>query len=247
MLFDLRGRGRRRAVQAIYLSLAILMGGGLVLFGVGGATSGGLLDAFKSSSGTANVSDVFQKRVTAAEAAVRAHPADAKAWGNLTRVRYLSASSGDGIDQNQGVFTDKGKARLRAASTAWDKYVSLSNGKPSDQVATLMVQAFSSVGLNEPDKAVSAMEDVIAKRQATGPLYVQLAALAYEAGQTRKAELASTKALALTPKDSREQIKAQLDAARQAASATIDQGAGTTTTPGASATTTPAAPATTTP
>ncbi len=29
MLFDLRGRGRRRAIQAIYLSLALLMGGGL--------------------------------------------------------------------------------------------------------------------------------------------------------------------------------------------------------------------------
>ena len=239
MLFDLRGRGRRRAVQAIYLSLAILMGGGLVLFGVGGATSGGLLDAFKSSSGTANVSDVFKKRVDAAEAAVRARPADAQAWGNLTRIRYLEASSGDGVDQSQGVFTDKGKQRLRAAETAWDKYVSLSNGKPSDQVAVLMVQAFSSAGLNEPEKAVAAQEDVIAKRTATGPLYVQLAALAYEAGQTRKAELASKKALALTPKDDREQIKAQLDAARQAASASLNQGTGTTTTPAAPATTTP--------
>ena len=33
MLFDLRGR-RRRAVQATYLTLAILMGGGLVFFGI---------------------------------------------------------------------------------------------------------------------------------------------------------------------------------------------------------------------
>ena len=35
MLFDLRGRGRRRTVQAIYLGLAILLGGGLIFFGVG--------------------------------------------------------------------------------------------------------------------------------------------------------------------------------------------------------------------
>jgi hypothetical protein len=56
---------------------------------------------------------------------------------------------------------------------------------------------------------------------------VQLADLAYQAGQTRKAQLASKKALSLTPADSREQIKAQLDAARQAAS---------TTTPSATAT-----------
>jgi len=35
MLFDLRGRGRRRTVQVIYGGLALLMGSGLVLFGVG--------------------------------------------------------------------------------------------------------------------------------------------------------------------------------------------------------------------
>ena len=36
MLFDLRGRGRRRTVQVIYIGLAILMVGGLLLFGIGG-------------------------------------------------------------------------------------------------------------------------------------------------------------------------------------------------------------------
>jgi hypothetical protein len=240
MLFDLRGRGRRRAVQAIYLSLAILMGGGLVLFGVGGATSGGLLDAFKTGSGQTNVSDVFKKRVDAAERGVKLRPADPKAWGDLTRVRYLEASSGDGVDQVQGVFTEKGKVHLREAETAWDKYVSLTNGKPSDQIASLMVQAFSAAGLNAPDKAVAAQEDVIAKRTATGPLYATLAALAYEARQTRKADLAAKKALSLTPKDSREQMKAQLDSARTQASATVDQGA-------AGSATTPASPSSTTP
>jgi hypothetical protein len=217
MLFDLRGRGRRRAVQAIYLSLAVLMGGGLVLFGVGGATSGGLLDAFKADSGQTNVNDLFKKRVDTAEAAVRARPTEPKVWGDLTRVRYLEASSGDGIDQTQGVFTEKGKVHLREAETAWNKYVTLSDGKPSDSVASLMVQAFGPAGLNKPDEAVSAMEDVIAKRQATGPLYVQLVALAYQAGETRKAELASQKALSLTPKDDREQIQAQLDSLKQQA------------------------------
>ncbi len=50
MLFDLRGRGRRRTVQVIYLGLAVLMGGGLVLFGIGGATPGGLFDAVSGNS-----------------------------------------------------------------------------------------------------------------------------------------------------------------------------------------------------
>jgi hypothetical protein len=217
MLFDLRGRGRRRAVQAIYLGLAILMGGGLVLFGVGGATSGGLLDAFKSSSGQTSVDKVFQQRVTSAEKGVRVRPKDPKAWAELTRVRFQQAGSGDGFDQNQSVFTDKGKAELQGASTAWDKYLTLTE-KPDDTVAALMVQAYSSSGLNQPDQAVAAMEVILDRRPATGPLYVQLASLAYQAGQTRKAELASKKALSLTPADSREQIKAELDSARQAAS-----------------------------
>jgi hypothetical protein len=219
MLFDLRGRGRRRAVQAIYLGLAILMGGGLVLFGVGGATSGGLLDAFNSSSGQTSVDKVFQARVDKAEKGVQVHPTDPKAWAELTRVRFQQAGSGDGFDPNQGAFTDKGKERLQATASAWNKYVTLTD-KPDDTVAALMVQAFGTTGLNQPGEAVSAMEIIVDKRPETGPLYVQLASLAYQAGQTRKASLASKKALALTPKDDREQIKAQLDAARTAAAST---------------------------
>jgi cytochrome c-type biogenesis protein CcmH/NrfG len=217
MLFDLRGRGRRRAVQAIYLSLAILMGGGLVLFGVGGATSGGLLDAFSSGSGQTSVDKVFQERVDKAEKGVQARPTDPKAWAELTRVRFQQAGSGDGFDQNQGVFTDKGNEELQGAASAWTKYLTLTD-KPDDTVASLMVQAYSTAGLNQPGQAVSAMEIIIDSRPETAPLFAQLASLAYQAGQTRKAELASKKALALAPKDDREQIKAQIDAAKLAAS-----------------------------
>ena len=34
MLFDLKGK-RRRVVQGVYLTLAVLMAGGLVFFGIG--------------------------------------------------------------------------------------------------------------------------------------------------------------------------------------------------------------------
>lgn len=228
MLFDLRGRGRRRFVQGIYLGLAILMGGGLILFGVGGATSGGLLDAFSSNSGGTSVSDTFKKRIDSAERGVQVRPSDPRAWAEMTRVRFQQASSGDGFDQNQGVFTDKGKDDLRSASQAWDKYLTLTE-KPDDTVASLMVQAYSQYGLNLPDKAVSAMEIIVDRRQPTSQLYVQLAALAYQAGQTRKAELSSKKALSLANEDDREQVKASLDAARQAASAQASTTAPATT------------------
>ena len=53
MLFDLRGSGRRRTVKIVYITLAFLMGGGLVLFGIGGGggISGGLVDAITERSG----------------------------------------------------------------------------------------------------------------------------------------------------------------------------------------------------
>ena len=64
MLFDLQGK-RRRLVQAVYLMLAVLMGGGLVLFGIGGDVSGGLFDAFSDRSNSGN--DVVEERVEKSE------------------------------------------------------------------------------------------------------------------------------------------------------------------------------------
>ncbi|MEJ7716265.1 MAG: twin-arginine translocase subunit TatC [Thermoleophilaceae bacterium] len=51
MLFDLQGK-RRRVVQGTYLMLAVLMGGGLAIFGIGSDVQGGLADAFKGGGGT---------------------------------------------------------------------------------------------------------------------------------------------------------------------------------------------------
>ena len=69
MLFDLRGKGRRRTVKIVYGGLALLLGLGLVAFGIGGATSGGLVDAFTGGgSGTSIYSDqakALTKKVTA--------------------------------------------------------------------------------------------------------------------------------------------------------------------------------------
>jgi len=65
MIFDLQGK-RRRLVQATYLLLAVLMGGGLVLFGVGsGDISGGLFDAItgKDSNSSGAVNSTVNARI----------------------------------------------------------------------------------------------------------------------------------------------------------------------------------------
>jgi hypothetical protein len=214
MLFDLRGRGRRRAVKIIYLGLAILMGGGLVLFGIGGATSGGLLDALKSNSGSVNASDVFEKRVQSLEKRTQANPRDARAWAQLAGLRFQAATSGANYDQANQAYTAAGKAELRRASAAWQRYLSLNPNPPDTRVANQMVQAYGPAGLRQYDQAVKAMEIVIDQRKPTYQLYAQLAVYAHGAKQDRKATLAEQKALELAPKAQRKSLKQQIKAAQ---------------------------------
>src|SRR4051794_11525518 len=227
MLFDLRARGRRRTIQVIYVFLAVLMGGGLIFFGIGGATSGGLFDAFKSNGGSSSGNDVLEKNVKKAETRVRIHPRDAAAWAALTRAQYQVAGLGDNYDQNTGTFTAKGKKELVKVERAWDRYLALDPSKPDPDLASLMVQAFSPTGLSRPPKAVAAQEIVVDARPPSAGLYSTLAVLAYQAGQVRKGDLAADKAVSLAPKDQRSVLKEQL---QQQKTAGNGAGAGSATT-----------------
>jgi tetratricopeptide (TPR) repeat protein len=217
MLFDLRGRGRRRTVQVIYLSLAILMGGGLVLFGIGGATNGGLIDAIQGGGGSStNATDTFQKRVDTLEKRVKANPRDARAWAQLADTRFQAATAGANYDQVNGVYTAKGKTELRRAAAAWQRHLALSADKPNTRVANEMVQAYGASGLRNYPEAVKALEYVIdATPKPTYQTYAQLAVLAHGAKQTRKEKLATQKALDLAPKSQRKTVGDQIKAAVQ--------------------------------
>jgi hypothetical protein len=234
MLFDLRGSGRRTTVKAVYLTLALLMGGGLVLFGIGGDVSGGLVDALTENNGGTTTNDsTFRKRADTATREAQANPQDPAAWAEVARTRYQYAGSGDFLDRNTGEFTAEGKAQLQQAAAAWEKHLELAKNKPDDRVATLMVQAYGQAGLNEPEKAVAAQE-IITEERPKDSTFATLAVLAYQAGQTRKGDLATKEALALADEDDRETLKSELDQAKQQAIASQVQDA--TQSPGASAT-----------
>jgi hypothetical protein len=225
MLFDLRGAGRRTTVKVVYLTLAVLMGGGLVLFGIGGDVSGGLVDALTENQGSTTVSeDRFRDRAAQAQREAEANPRDAEAWAAVARARYQYASAGEFFDQSTGQFTDEGKAQLQAASQAWERHLALAKDKPDDSVATIMVQAYSQAGLNEPAKAVTAQE-IITEARPKDSTFATLAVLAYQAGQTRKGDLATKEALALADKADRETLKSELEAAKQQAAASQIQDA----------------------
>jgi hypothetical protein len=212
VLFDLRGRGRRRTVQGIYLGLAILMGGGLVLFGVGGNVSGGLLDALKDNPKNGN-SDVFQKRLVRAEKLATAQPKNAQAWASVVKLRFQVAGTGDSYNDQTGAFTDKGKVELQRVDQAWTHYLDLDPKKIDPTAATYMVQAYSPGALNDADKLARAYELVIdSTPKPTYDQYRNLAIYSYVAGNLRKGDLARGKALSLAPKDQRNVVKQQIDA-----------------------------------
>lgn len=212
MLFDLQSRGRRSFVKVIYLGLAILMGGGLILFGIGtGTGGGGLFDVFGSGgSSTSSLVSNVEKR---AAKEVRADPQSAQAWADLARARYQTAGLGDNFDQtaNQGTgeFTKAGIVKLRQAATAWQRYLTLDPKHPDATLARLMAQAYSEVGLNEPARAAEAME-IVTEEQPSASSYSSLAQYAYIADQMRKGDLAAARAVQLAPSAQRKLVRAQL-------------------------------------
>jgi hypothetical protein len=224
MLFDLRGRGRRRTVQIVYATLAILMAAGLILFGVGSGLAGGLIDALNGSGGSSDGGNsALSKQADTLQKRAQRDPRTADNWSRLARAKFQLAAGT--IDQNTGQYSADGRKDLAAAGVAWDRYLALNPPKPDPAVAALMVQAF--VQLNQAAKAADAQEIVTGARPNRNA-YLQLAKLAYLAGQTRKGDLAAQKALADTPKDLQGAIKEQLQQAKkQGASAAGQQAAPT--------------------
>jgi hypothetical protein len=210
MLFDLRGRGRRRTVQVIYLSLALLMGGGLVLFGIGGDVQGGLFDAFSQNNSSATKLAQEQRDEAAERAEQR--PRDARLWAELAQAEFNLAAQSDGYDQQTGQFSGKAREHLVAAQKAWQRHVRLvgENGKVDGDVAATMRGALTALG--DREGAVQAQELYLETVGDPGfGDFAQLAQLAYAAGQDRKGDLAADKAVELAPKDQRKQVREELE------------------------------------
>ncbi|HMD57078.1 MAG TPA: hypothetical protein VKG82_06365 [Solirubrobacteraceae bacterium] len=203
MLFDLRGRGRRRAVRVIYIGLAVLLGVGLVGFGVGtGFGGGGLFSAASSNEGG---SASFSAQIKKYRKLTSQQPRDAAAWEGLTKA--LLQESGN---YTQNGVSARGKQIFREASEAWQSYIALNPASPNQLLAHEMLAVYSEEGLNEPAQAVSVLQIVVASQPSSAALYAQLAEYAYKAHNTRTGDLAAEKAVALAPTADKARIKSQL-------------------------------------
>src|SRR5690242_7911065 len=212
MLFDLRSRGRRRTVQVVYLGLAVLMGGGLVLFGVGAGNGfGGILNAFTGNGGSGGQKQVVSQSEKNAITATRRRPNDPQAWAALLQARWTSAGQGSNYDPNTGTFTTSGKQELAGAVTAWRHYQSLTK-TPDPSLAIVAARAYGGLGNYSGAASAWEAETLASPNEAKG--YECLAVSAYAASQTRKGDLASAKALTLVAKASRAQIQSALKQAK---------------------------------
>lgn len=207
MLFDLQGR-RKTAVKVIYLALALLMGGGLVLFGVGSDVQGGLADIFRGgSSGDGQ----YQQDVEKYEKQALARPDDPATRAQLIQARFSLASSGDNVTDNG--YTKNGLEILKKVTTDWTQYLE-SAKKIDEKTANYAVSAYA--GLNEFDGAMKAQQKLAEVQDPeTASAYATLAQFAIYAGDKRVAELAERKALKLSSKGQRSQLKDQLDQLRK--------------------------------
>jgi hypothetical protein len=209
MLFDLKGK-RRRVVQGTYLALAVLMGGGLVLFGIGGSASGGLFDALGGGGG-GNGNSALKNRIDRNEKRATANPRDVVALKELVRDNYQLA--GSKTDPSATGFPPEARKDLSAAGSAWERYLKAEKGKPDPSLATVAIQIFSPAGLNRAKPAQEAAA-IIAEQENSSVGYIRLVQFATLAHDRRTADLAGKKAIDLAPKSQLKAVKAQVEQAK---------------------------------
>ncbi|HYI99291.1 MAG TPA: hypothetical protein VEX36_06390 [Thermoleophilaceae bacterium] len=225
MLFDLQGK-RRRVVQATYLMLAVLMGGGLVLFGIGGDVSGGLFNAFSDGAGGGTGNEVVEERVERNEQRIEEKPRAEAPRKELVRDYYQLAVAQ--TPDSATTFPPDAQEDLRHAATHWDAYLELEQDDPDPSLARVALQLFDSTALNQPAQALKAARVVAAEGKDVSS-YLLLTQYAAQAGDDRTRKLAAQKALDLAPQGQRKAVKDQIEQVTGAAIAQregIDTGGG---------------------
>lgn len=231
MLFDLGGK-RKRFIQVIYVLLALLMGGGLVLFGIGGDANGGLFDALGISSNSSTADDPsYEKQIDKANEALAANPEDEKALLLLARYQYLSGSAANETDETTGqtVLTEDSLDRFDQAIDAWQRYLDTKPEQPSDDVANLMVQAYTAaIDLGSPLaqdqlRELAETAQIVAEEQRTFGTYTRVVNFAYIAGEDEIGDEAAKQARAVATDETQRKQVDQLVKQSQAQAKQVQQ------------------------
>ena len=198
MLFDLSSGKRRRVIQVVYATLAILMGGSLVFFGIGSDAPGGLLDAVGLGSNSDNSSDSgYEDQIEDAESKLETNPSDPAALRDLARYHYLDASEDVVRDETTGQITEippEARSGLEQSVDAWQRYLDTDPAQPDASVAQSAASAY--VLLGDAEGAADAQR-IVAEDQNTAPAYSELARFLYADFQFKAADEAAAKTVQL--------------------------------------------------
>ena len=217
-----------------YVGLAVLMGGGLVLSGIGSDASGGLLDALVGGDNSGSNEDAqkpFNNQIKAAEAKLRTNPKDAAALATLVRAHFGLAGLEQETDDQTGatIVTDKGQAEMQKAAAAWKRYMATGPERIDTGLAATAIQIYRVIGLPESQEDKNelfvAPARAIAEQENSVDAYIRLVAVATQAGDTRTAGLAERKALTFAQsKDEKATIKERIETEKTAASSASGAG-----------------------
>lgn len=225
MLFDLQGK-RKRAVQVTYAGLALLMGGGLVLFGIGSSGSGGILDAVGLGSGSSNSQGTnYDKTAARIQRELVAKPNDPRLLLELTRQRILAANSKSPVDSATGQVTYSADSltEFQQATDAWAKYLKTKPKPPDTKAAILVAQAYVAVAQNETSliaavndiKGAATAQQLYADKSPSLGSLSQLALYQYIAGDLAGGDRTAKAAVKLATPANREQLKSRIKQARK--------------------------------
>ncbi|WP_320668542.1 hypothetical protein [Patulibacter defluvii] len=237
MLFDLRAPGRKRFIQGVYLILAVVLVGGLVLFGVGSGLPGLLSDG--NSGGGTDIAKEQRERQEKLEKQVVADPRNGKALASLASVRFDRAMGE--INPQSLEITGEARRQLNGSADAWRRYLATKPDPIDPQVAKKMAQVFSPQLLNKPDEWADAQgvvaQDAVTRAEKAGQkpaytIYLQLLQAEVAAKRTRQAKIHAAAAVAAAPAAQRKDVEAQAKAIQKGEdpSAAAGAGSGTPTT-----------------
>ena len=207
MLFDLRGR-RRRLVQVTYLMLALLMGGGLVLFGIGGDVSGGLFDAFTGDGGGGAATRRPEAHRPQGEARCRRTRRTRSRSKALVRDNYQLAT---GQDAGATAFPADAKDDLRKAAALLAALPRGRRSNPNASLALCALRVYDVGALNQPKEARAAARSW-RRRRTTRDLSAARRSTPRWPGTSARPTSPTQKAVDLAPKNQKK-VKKQVEAA----------------------------------
>ncbi len=231
MLFDLRSRRRRNVVKVVYGGLALLIGLGLVGFGIGtGFNFGGIFTAAANGGGASAAGNArLEKALTKAERRAAATPGSAAAWLTLGQAAYTVAELPTNFIPNSG-FTKTGFAVLKTVRNAWQHYLALAPAHPSNTFANEMVIAFGAAPSGVQDWATAeSAQEIVTQITPTYGQYEYLAYFAYLAREVGRGDLAAARAVAVAPKGQKKTIAAAMLRIRNSALGVTGASGSTTT------------------